>query len=41
VEVYRVVMWLSWVPNLIVAEWIIQRRASKSLMINKQAAIQM
>ncbi len=26
VEVYRVVMWLSWVPNLIVAEWIIQRR---------------
>ncbi|MBK9207725.1 MAG: DUF2306 domain-containing protein [Anaerolineales bacterium] len=26
VEVYRVVMWLSWVPNLIVAEMIIQRR---------------
>ncbi len=26
VEVYRVVMWLSWVPNLIVAEWILQRR---------------
>jgi hypothetical protein len=26
VEVYRVVMWLSWVPNLIIAEWIIQRR---------------
>ncbi len=26
VEVYRVVMWLSWVPNLIFAEMIIQRR---------------
>lgn len=26
VEAYRVVMWLSWVPNLIIAEWIVQRR---------------
>lgn len=26
VEAYRVVMWLCWVPNLIIAEWIIQRR---------------
>ncbi len=26
VEVYRVVMWISWVPNLIVAETILQRR---------------
>jgi uncharacterized membrane protein len=26
VEVYRVVMWLCWVPNLIVAEMFIQRR---------------
>ncbi len=26
VEVYRVVMWLCWVPNLIVAEMIVQRR---------------
>jgi uncharacterized membrane protein len=26
VEVYRVVMWISWVPNLIVAEMIINRR---------------
>ena len=26
VEAYRVVMWLCWVPNLIVAEWIVQRR---------------
>jgi len=25
-EVYRVVMWISWVPNLIIAEMIIQRR---------------
>ena len=28
VEVYRVVMWLSWVPNLIIAEMIIHRRRS-------------
>jgi uncharacterized membrane protein YozB (DUF420 family) len=28
VEVYRVVMWLCWVPNLIIAEMIIQRRRS-------------
>ena len=33
VEVYRVVMWLSWVPNLIVAEWIIQRRYQRRLTI--------
>jgi uncharacterized membrane protein len=26
VEVYRVVMWISWVPNLIIAEMIVQRR---------------
>ena len=26
VEVYRVVMWLCWVPNLIIAEMIVQRR---------------
>ena len=26
VEAYRVVMWLCWVPNLIIAEWIVQRR---------------
>lgn len=26
VEVYRVVMWLAWVPNLITAEMIVQRR---------------
>lgn len=26
VEAYRVVMWLSWVPNLLVAEWLINRR---------------
>jgi uncharacterized membrane protein len=26
VEVYRVVMWLCWVPNIIIAEMIIQRR---------------
>ncbi len=28
VEVYRVVMWLCWIPNLIIAEMIIQRRRS-------------
>lgn len=31
VEVYRVVMWISWVPNLIVAETIIQRRCVPQL----------
>ncbi len=25
---YAIVAWLSWIPNLIVAEWIIQRRRS-------------
>jgi len=29
VEAYRVVMWLAWVPNLIVAETIIQRRRAR------------
>lgn len=29
VEVYRVVMWLAWVPNLIVAETIVQRRRAR------------
>lgn len=40
VEVYRVVMWLAWVPNLFVAEWLIQRRASKSSMVKQQVASQ-
>ncbi len=40
VEVYRVVMWLAWVPNLFVAEWLIQRRASKTSMVKKQVASQ-
>jgi uncharacterized membrane protein YozB (DUF420 family) len=31
VEAYRVVMWLCWVPNLIIAEWIIQRRREAQL----------
>jgi uncharacterized membrane protein len=26
IEVYRVVAWLCWVPNLLVAEWLIRRR---------------
>ncbi len=25
VEAYRVVMWLSWIPNLLIAEWIVHR----------------
>ncbi len=37
VEVYRVVMWLCWVPNVIVAEMIInRRRAPKFVTVNKQ-----
>ena len=31
VEAYRVVMWLCWVPNLIVAEMIIQRRRTPKI----------
>ena len=32
VEVYRVVMWLCWVPNIIIAEMIIQRRRSPKVV---------
>lgn len=35
VEVYRVVMWLAWVPNLIVAEWMVQRRYQRRLAITQ------
>jgi len=31
VEVYRVVMWLAWVPNLIVAEAIVQGRRGRQI----------
>jgi len=34
VEVYRVVMWLGWVPNLIVAEMIIQRRRKPQTILS-------
>lgn len=35
VEVYRVVMWLCWVPNLVVAEWMINRlRVSKPSVLS-------
>ncbi len=41
VEVYRVVMWLAWVPNLIVAEMIVQRRrTTQPLIDSNQVAIQ-
>lgn len=33
VEVYRVVMWLCWVPNLIVAEWMVQRRYQRRSVV--------
>ena len=32
VEVYRVVMWLCWVPNIIIAEMIIQRRRNPKVV---------
>lgn len=39
VEVYRVVMWLAWVPNLIAAEWIVQnRRIRRSAVSQNQIA---
>jgi len=34
VEVYRVVMWLSWVPNLIIAEMIVQRRRTPQTILS-------
>ena len=34
VEAYRVVMWLCWVPNLIVAEMIIQRRRKPQTILS-------
>lgn len=38
VEVYRVVMWLAWVPNLIVAELLIHRRPTPQLAAELQSA---
>ena len=41
VEVYRVVMWLCWVPNIIVAEMIIQRqRTPKVVSSTRQNNVQ-
>ena len=41
VEVYRVVMWISWVPNLVIAEMIVQRcRTAKVLSAISQIASQ-
>ncbi|MDO9301746.1 MAG: DUF2306 domain-containing protein [Anaerolineales bacterium] len=34
VEVYRVVMWISWVPNLIIAEMVIQRRRKPQTILS-------
>ncbi len=39
VEVYRVVMWISWVPNLIIAEMIIQRRRAPKINTEKNVII--
>lgn len=36
VEVYRVVMWLCWVPNIIFAEWFIQRRKPQVASVTVQ-----
>jgi uncharacterized membrane protein len=35
-DVYRVVAWLGWVLNLLIAEWIIFRYKSKSPLLKKQ-----
>ncbi len=34
VEAYRVVMWLCWVPNLIIAEMIVQRRRNSQIILS-------
>ena len=36
VEAYRVVMWLAWVPNLMVAEMMIQRQRALQFSIGKK-----
>jgi uncharacterized membrane protein len=38
VEIYRVVMWLAWVPNLIVAEMLVKRRHSSKLTLEMKTA---
>lgn len=39
VEVYRVVMWLCWVPNIIFAEWFIQRRHVKQTLASQSGKL--
>lgn len=35
---YRVVSWMCWVPNLIIAEWLIRRRRRKVPVVESRAA---
>jgi len=39
-DVYRVVAWLGWVGNLIVAEWMIRRSGRKKRVINKRYSLE-
>ena len=40
VEVYRAVMWLGWVPNLIIAEFLVQPRpGSRASSLNKRGVV--
>ena len=41
VEAYRVVMWLAWVPNLILAEMLVQRRRSSQALPTTEAGLQL
>jgi uncharacterized membrane protein YozB (DUF420 family) len=37
IDGYMIVAWLGWIPNLLVAEWLIRRRAAtKILTVNKK-----
>jgi hypothetical protein len=35
-DLYRIVAWLGWIPNLVVAEWIIFRSARKALRVRRE-----
>lgn len=39
-DVYRIVAWLGWVVNIIVAEWLIWRSGRKKKMINKRYSLE-
>jgi uncharacterized membrane protein len=37
-EMYTLVAWLSWVPNLVLAEWVVRKKIFGSTLVSQQAA---